>query len=480
MNLLALILAGCTVGTPAPDAAPVDVGIETVSASAEDGEHVAANTVDGDPDTRWSAEGRANGDAAAGPWIAWQLDDAYDLHEIELAFYEGANGNPTSFHVEVSEDGQAWTRVLTTTASGASDDPESFSFEAHRASHVRYVGEGRRTSAWNSITMVDLEAARTADQDERAGPDPGASGAGGSAVSHGAELRETDVGLTPAGDLRPSGPVTTTHDGQVVSGLDIVAEGRDEVAVTVRHDDVVVRQNRIRFPDGAGGVDIEPEARGARIEHNVLDAVRLSDVRKGTTSSNNNIGQRGMHVRGPDALVRRNHLVYVRSGIRVTGDGARVEENLVARLADASEDSADGGSLHGTSVSVPGDVQDVVVARNLLRAGQSGGVVLYAQGGPLRDVRVLDNHIVGDGRGFGIYGGRTHPEQGHVEDNEGIRIEGNRFQGTFGFDDVVGEGTNTAVDLAREGSTFEDNRWIADNQDLQARCGITQDDCEEP
>lgn len=486
LALAAVLLTGCAEASE-PELVTVPV-TEATASNAED-DHVASNTIDGDPDTRWSAEGRAEGDGNVGPWLIWRLDGSYELHEVELAFYEGDNENPTSFHLEVSEDGLDWERVVSATASGSTVDPEPFPFEPNAATHVRYVGEGRETTEWNSITSARfVGVALAADGDaETKGKDaavedrspptnPGADTE--RMVSHGQVLRPSDVGVLDPMELTPSGAVTTTHDGQVVTGLDIEVEGRDAFAITVRHDDVVIRDNRLRFPDGAQGIDITPDARGAIVEHNEFDAVRLSSIRKGTGSSNNNIGQRAVHVRGSRAQVRRNHLVFVRSGIRAVGDGARIEENYVSGLADADEDSPGGGSLHGTSISVPGDVEDVVIARNRVVAGQSGGIVLYAQGGPLIDVAVQDNLVVGRGNGFGLYGGRTHVEQGHYIDNRGIRIEGNHFEGVFGFADVAGEGTNAGVDMSRPANTFDGNRWVSRHGDLVARCGITSDDCE--
>lgn len=470
LALVALVLSACA-------AEPEQIPVASIVASAEDGEHIAANTLDEDPATRWSAEGRAaTGDDL---WLVWRLDGAFELREARLSFYEGANANPTTFHLDVSADGRSWDRVLTATSSGDTTGPEAFPLDTDAVTHVRYVGEGRETTAWNSITEagftgVPMDAAHT----DTSEPPPSPS-TSSRPVTHGAELSERDVGVTTTADLVPSGPVVTTHDGQVIEGLDILVEGRDAFALVVRHDDVIVRDNRLRFVDGGQGIDIEPDAQRALIEHNELDAVRLSEVRSGTTDSNNNVGQRAVHVRGTQATVRRNHVALARSGIRVLGNGAQVVENYVSELARADDDSPDGASLHGTSISLPGDASDVVVARNRAIAGQSGGIILYARRGPLTDIDVTDNLVVGRGEGFGVYGGRTHTDEGHHQENRGIRIEGNRFQGTFGFPEVAGEGTNAAVDVARPDSSFEGNRWMNGEDGLPARCGITRDECED-
>ena len=297
-------------------------------------------------------------------------------------------------------------------------------------------------------------------------------------VAHGVELRLADVGVVSKQQLTASGPVTTSHDGQVIEGRDIQVSGRDRYAVVVAHDDVVVRNNRIRFPDGGQGIRVEDDADRVLIEHNQLDAVYLSDVAKGHLSTNNNVGQRGMSIHGVDATVRRNHLVFVRSGIQLRGDGAVVTENFVEELANADEHSPDQKPLHGTGVSMPGDIRDVVVARNRVPSGSSGGIIIYAQGGPVQNVTVRDNLLVGTGEGFAIRGGRTHLSQDHYDDNHDIRIDNNRFSGTFGFPRTLGDGTNAAVDLSLAGNSFERNRWVGSNSDLPARCGTTRDSCD--
>lgn len=70
----------------------------------------------------------------------------------------------------------------------------------------------------------------------------------------------------PTGDLTPSGPVTSTHDGQVIAGLHITG------GVTIDHDDVVVRDCQIDST-GRYGVDIDPATTGT-----LLARVRMKGV----------------------------------------------------------------------------------------------------------------------------------------------------------------------------------------------------------
>ena len=302
---------------------------------------------------------------------------------------------------------------------------------------------------------------------------------------HGSELRTTDVGVRlPAGALRNSGAVTTTRHGQVIEGLDITVSGRGTAGVRVRHDDVVVRDVVIRHLDGADAVRIERGVRGARVEHSTFDAVHMAPTAVGHlrnddgTYRNNNVGSRSIDAHG-QVDIARNHVVVTRGGFRIRAQGSRVRENLVERLF-TSADSPGGAATHGTSISLPGGVEDVRVERNRVVAGSSGGIVLYGEHGPLRRITIADNLVTGLGEGMGIYGGRSHLHTGAFREHRDVRIDGNRFDGRFGFPNVLGGGTNTAVDLSRPGNSFDGNRWVGGRADLPARCGIRQDACEQP
>lgn len=66
-------------------------------------------------------------------------------------------------------------------------------------------------------------------------------------ITHGHQIDGTNTGPLGAGlayaDLTPSGPVTTSSDGQIIEGLDVLG------AVRIRHNDVTIRNCRI---DGGG------------------------------------------------------------------------------------------------------------------------------------------------------------------------------------------------------------------------------------
>lgn len=121
----------------------------TVTASEDDGND-PLNVIDGDLDTRWSAEGDPE-------WLLFELDEVYTLESIDIAFYKG-DERVAYFEIEVSIDGSNWTTVLSSGASsGSSLSLQNFDTTDALAKYVRYVGSGNSGNLWNSVTEVELE-----------------------------------------------------------------------------------------------------------------------------------------------------------------------------------------------------------------------------------------------------------------------------------------------------------------------------------
>lgn len=135
-----VIVAGMAVIAFAASPAPV----ATVTASAHQGEHVAARTLDDNLLTRWSAEGN-------GQWILYDLGALRALASVEIAFPNGDTRNAL-FTLEVSQDGEQWTEVFEGQSNGKTSKPERFGFPTVTARFVRYTGWGNSDNAWNSIS----------------------------------------------------------------------------------------------------------------------------------------------------------------------------------------------------------------------------------------------------------------------------------------------------------------------------------------
>ena len=111
------------------------------------------NAVDGDTMTRWATRGES-GQA----WAILDLAKVYKVDQVLISFYKGAE-RASSFAIEVSVDGINWTRALShTTASGLSEDFESYDLKGAEARFIKYVGYGNTadagTAAWNSVTEM--------------------------------------------------------------------------------------------------------------------------------------------------------------------------------------------------------------------------------------------------------------------------------------------------------------------------------------
>jgi hypothetical protein len=123
---------------------------EPVIASADDG-NVAANVLDNNFDTRWSASGD-------GPWIQFCLNNMSSISGVQISFYKG-NERQAIFDVLVSSNGTNWTpAALGLRSSGTSLALEVFSFPSQVGRYVRIVGHGNNLNLWNSMTEVRINS----------------------------------------------------------------------------------------------------------------------------------------------------------------------------------------------------------------------------------------------------------------------------------------------------------------------------------
>ena len=132
----------------APDT--TEYTVVSISSSGDDG-NVAENTMDGDYDTRWSCEGAAS--------ITFGLEDLLPIGYVGIAQYnsDGTAGKNAIFELEVSDDGVNWTTVWEGQSSGAATQAmEAYDMKGVTAKYVRYMGHGRVTSQWNSITEFKI------------------------------------------------------------------------------------------------------------------------------------------------------------------------------------------------------------------------------------------------------------------------------------------------------------------------------------
>lgn len=129
------------------------VNASQVTASADDG-NVAANTLDGDYSTRWSAFGDPQ-------WLQFDLQSPQKVDAVSAAFYVG-NTRFAYFKLLTSLDGANWTTNFNGQSSGTTTDLQRFDFPDHWARYVRYLGHSNSQTGWNSVTEVRIHAATNA------------------------------------------------------------------------------------------------------------------------------------------------------------------------------------------------------------------------------------------------------------------------------------------------------------------------------
>ena len=141
---------------PASVAAQLPVSFETIqaksipvkeaTASTEEGENVAAGAVDGNLETRWNGWDD-------GATLTADLGEATDVAAVAATFYKGNERN-YYFDIEVSVDGENWTKVLEAQSSPITLDKEFSMFvfpETVKARYVRYVGHNSSSNNANNI-----------------------------------------------------------------------------------------------------------------------------------------------------------------------------------------------------------------------------------------------------------------------------------------------------------------------------------------
>lgn len=110
-------------------------------------ENSPPNTIDGNLDTRWSAQGRAQ--------IIYELDKVYEVSHVGLAVYqdESRDGRQQYFDVYVSEDGENWTNCLNGgQTTGTTLEVEVFPITPAKGKFIKLDCRGTSVGNWNSIT----------------------------------------------------------------------------------------------------------------------------------------------------------------------------------------------------------------------------------------------------------------------------------------------------------------------------------------
>jgi len=120
-----------------------------VTASNAQEPNYPENTLDGNLDTRWSAEGVQ--------WIKYDLCMVHTISSVDMAFYYG-DTRTSDFFLEVSLDNENWLEVFNGSSGGTTAGMESFDFPDVYGRCLKITGTGNSKNDWNSYTEVVINA----------------------------------------------------------------------------------------------------------------------------------------------------------------------------------------------------------------------------------------------------------------------------------------------------------------------------------
>lgn len=125
---------------------PVSYAVTSVTASADDG-NKPENVIDGDYNTRWSAQG-------AYCMLTLELPQLLPIGYVGVAWYVG-NERTSSFEIELSENGTDYHSVFKG-QSALTLNMTGYDAGVENARFVRIACMGNSESLWNSITEVKI------------------------------------------------------------------------------------------------------------------------------------------------------------------------------------------------------------------------------------------------------------------------------------------------------------------------------------
>lgn len=122
-----------------------EIKVKSVTASTHDG-NIPENTIDGNLNTRWSAEYEQ--------WIMFDLGEENYIDNVAIAWSNGA-ARKAVYDLYISSDGENWTQVFSGKSSGVTNDYEITSLKTSFR-YLKYAGHGNSSSGWNSITEINF------------------------------------------------------------------------------------------------------------------------------------------------------------------------------------------------------------------------------------------------------------------------------------------------------------------------------------
>ncbi|MCU6707523.1 discoidin domain-containing protein [Paenibacillus sp. J5C_2022] len=134
-------------GFPYPESLPEPFDmydITAVSATAAHGSGPASGSIDRDRNTKWTVGGTEQS-------ITFDLGEVKEVNRVLIAYH---NPNAFIFQLDVSEDGETWTRVMADTVAAPDQIqiPQLFSFVDIDARYIRYNALANTNNNWTDVT----------------------------------------------------------------------------------------------------------------------------------------------------------------------------------------------------------------------------------------------------------------------------------------------------------------------------------------
>jgi hypothetical protein len=135
--------------TSSPSQVQCTVGhVQNAKTSASQTGFPGTNVLDNNLDTRWSNNG-------VGSWIRLDLGSVNKICDISIAWYKG-NERQNNFVVSTSNDGVAFTNVLSSKSTGSTLNPEKYDIVDTNARYIRITVNGNTLNSYASITEVSV------------------------------------------------------------------------------------------------------------------------------------------------------------------------------------------------------------------------------------------------------------------------------------------------------------------------------------
>lgn len=183
---------------------------------------------------------------------------------------------------------------------------------------------------------------------------------------------ETNTGVPAGLNLAPATTFTLDIAGATVSGLDF----RGSVAITAPN----VKLTNCRIT-GSGWAALDIRADGVTVENCEIDGQQAPGIR-------------GISLSGNNVTIRHNNIRRSEDGIYLTGSSTiHIENNYIHDL----QSQWDGPHFDG--IATDGGISDVLIRGNTVinPHAQTSAIMLSNYSGPVSNVRVEGNRLVGGG-----------------------------------------------------------------------------------